>query len=466
MIHPKLTADVISRLKQINKSKGIKDAKDYLRSALGTKKTQTNHWYAEIFGKNIRPPVGAFAPVDEKPERPPQSHAAKATFTGNIGVAEVAGKQIKTLDDLIEACQIDLDVWRVDKFVVNKWEVAMREPATTVGGAGNSAFIVENEKGGKHTLWTRGSNIPLHEPLYQVKAWLVKKKEEGELKALLEAFVKSAGSHAPKSFSWKRSAPKTGRLLEVSVMDAHYAKLCWAKEVAKPYDIKIAVEEHRAAVYNLVNMARENGITKILMPVGNDLFNSDNLMGTTTAGTPQATSEDSRWQKTFTTGCESLSDIIETLASEFEVDVLIVPGNHDYERCYYLGEYLRAWFRNHPKVTVDNAPTQRKYYTFGSNLLMFTHGNEEKHTDLPLIMATEAKESWAKTTCREIHVGHLHQEKVTESKGVKVRVLPSLVPSDAWSTSKGYVGNIRGAEAFLYDPTKGLLAVYYHNADV
>lgn len=259
-------------------------------------------------------------------------------------------------------------------------------------------------------------------------------------------------------------AVKNGRLLEIAVMDVHFARLCWSKETrGADYDLKIAVEDYKDAVYGLASHAKANGVSRILLPLGNDHFNSDNLSGTTTKGTEQSQNEDGRWQKAFTTGCGVAVEVIETLAKEFEVDVVVVSGNHDFEKCYYMGEFVRAYFHNHPRVTVDNAPTQRKYYTFGTNLILFTHGDEEKHSNLPLIMATEMKEAWAKTTCREIHLGHYHQHKSMEMNGVRLRVISSLAASDSWSTSKGYVGNLRAAEAFLFDEKDGLIAQYYHN---
>jgi hypothetical protein len=73
----------------------------------------------------------------------------------------------------------------------------------------------------------------------------------------------------------------------------------------------------------------------------------------------------------------------------------MVPGNHDYERNFYLGDSLEGWFYNNPNVTVDNSANPRKYYKYGQVLIGYTHGNEEKVTDLPLIMAHERSTDWA-----------------------------------------------------------------------
>lgn len=336
---------------------------------------------------------------------------------------EVETNTVKTMDEVITLCKVDSAEW---------------EP--------------------------RGFSVTRRKTGFGWNARFAKKAKPVDTRAMLDTFIEQAAQHAPKVFKLPTPKLKDGRLLEISAMDCHFSKLCWNQETRGPdYDLKIAASDYREAVYGLAGYAKANGVTRILMPIGNDVLNSDNLNGTTTAGTPQATSEDGRWQKAYTTVCSLLTEVIETLAAQFAVDIIIVSGNHDKERCYYVGEYLRAWFRNHKGVSIDNAPAQRKYYTFGTVLLGFTHGNEEKHSKLPLLMASEAKESWSKTTVREIHVGHLHQERVTEDMGVKVRVISAMVPQDEWATSKGYVGNIRLAEAFLYDAEDGLLANYYHN---
>ena len=45
---------------------------------------------------------------------------------------------------------------------------------------------------------------------------------------------------------------------------------------------------------------------------------------------------------------------INYLADTAPVDVVVVQGNHDYERMFYAGEYLRAFFKNDERVDVDN----------------------------------------------------------------------------------------------------------------
>ncbi len=91
-------------------------------------------------------------------------------------------------------------------------------------------------------------------------------------------------------------------------------------------------------------------------------------------------------------------------------------------------------------------------------MLMFTHGDKGKQENYPLLMATEMPEMFGATVHREVHVGHLHQLRVRELMGVRVRVIPSLSAADSWHSDMQFVGNKRAAEAFVWCPKEGLVA--------
>jgi hypothetical protein len=144
------------------------------------------------------------------------------------------------------------------------------------------------------------------------------------------------------------------------------------------------------------------------------------------------------------------------------VDVILIPGNHDEERLFYLGDAISCWYNNNPNVTVDNRAIHRKYYQFGQNLIGFAHGADEKLHLLPMLMANDVPELWAQTKYREWHTGDKHRTNkldIAETGGVVVRVLRSLVEFDAWTFNQGYMG-IKAAESFLWHPENGLIAQF------
>lgn len=343
--------------------------------------------------------------------------------------------RIVTLDELLTNAAVDLAVWEVERFVVNKWEVGAKDP--------RGRIIVE--------------------PLFQVKAWLKRNRPAdllGELRSAILADIRAEAHAGPRPAHVAIPCPATRHMLEVSAFDLHFGKLAWGQETGgADYDLAIARECFVAAVEDLMQKASGFPLQRILLPIGNDLLQTDNLQGTTTGGTPQDT--DSRYVKAFRHARSALAWAINRLAEVAPVLVIVVPGNHDRLTAFHMGEVLEAQFASDPRVTVDNSPKLRKYVPFGVNLLGFTHGSEEKHADLPLIMAREEPEAWATAKHYEWHVGHRHKAKETRYtagdsfNGVRVRILPSLCAADAWHYSKGYVGERRSAEGYLWNFATG-----------
>lgn len=301
----------------------------------------------------------------------------------------------------------------------------------------------------------------LAQPLYQLKARLRPRKAAVELTVLRDALLADIRAESVQRTRGVRTTatPDARHMLEVSAFDVHFGKLSWGQEAGQDYDLSIARSCFEAAIDDLIAKAQGFPLQRVLLPIGNDLLQTDNLQGTTTGGTPQDT--DSRYVKAFRHARSALAWAIHRLAALAPVVVIVVPGNHDRLTSFHMGEVLEAQFANDPRVTVDNSPKLRKYVHFGVNLLGFTHGSEEKHADLPLIMAREEPEAWAKATQYEWHVGHTHKSKETRYtagdsfNGVRVRVLPSLCAADAWHYSKGYIGERRSAEAYLWSYTTG-----------
>ena len=232
---------------------------------------------------------------------------------------------------------------------------------------------------------------------------------------------------------------------EVSLPDIHYGKYTGQT-------LDQAEEEYMNTVKELMNKAKGLNIERILLPIGNDGMNSEGYSRATTKGTPQQDSAE--WQETFVGYCNLMVRAITYLAKSAPVDVVVVQGNHDYERMFYAGEFLRAFFLNDDRVIIDNSYDSRKYYKYGVNLIMFTHGDKEKPAEMPLIMATEQPLLFAQTKFREVHCGHMHKEMVNEYRGIKVRFIPSICANDAWHKMMGYEAK-RTGQAHIWSKERG-----------
>lgn len=350
--------------------------------------------------------------------------------------------RVVTTDQLLNIHNISLNEWNIEKQIVNSWEV---------GAKGPDGKIVTT-------------------PLFQVKVWLNRKQVEIDLNAIRKQFMDDLKSLSPVVKSKPNlSSLEPGKLLEINIFDLHFGKVAWHEEVGENYNIDIATQRFNDCIDYFINTYKSFNIEQILFPISNDFFNSDRShpFNSTTNGTPQE--EDTRWQNTFRKGRELLIQNIQKLSEIAPVVVKVIPGNHDYERSFYLGDSLQGWFHNNENVTIDNGASPRKYFTYGKCLIGLTHGNNEKVTDLPMIMAQENPIEWAKTIYREFHLGHLHHKKETkfnatnELQGVMVRYMSSLSGTDSWHHKKGYIGARKSAEALLWDSEKGLQNQTYFN---
>lgn len=256
-------------------------------------------------------------------------------------------------------------------------------------------------------------------------------------------------------------------LYELAPVDLHVGKYAWSEETGADYDIRHAEQVFTDGIDDLLSRAESLALEHIALIVGNDLLQTDTTAGTTTSGTYVDT--DSRIIKSFRRARAINSWAINRCAELAPVRVIVVPGNHDELMAFCIGEVLAAEFAADERVTFDATPRPRKYLRYGVNLLGWTHGHEEKQADLPLIMAQENKVAWGKTTHREFHTGHWHKAKEMRFtagdsfNGVRVRILPALCAPDAWHTRKGFVGEQRACEAYIWDRERGYAGHFSSN---
>lgn len=358
--------------------------------------------------------------------------------TGNV--TTFSKRKVSTLKELISVCDINLDEWNIDRWICNQWQV----------GAKNNANKIEVT------------------PLFQVKAWLSRRKVETDLVKQKEAILAELKAYAPKydkriNIVEKYKNTKKECLCEISLADHHFSKLSWRSESGEDYDIKIAEKRWKEAIKSLLSRANINQVEKFLLPIGNDLFHIDNRNNTTTAGT--FVDSDMRFFKMVKIVRRILVETIDDLLSVAPVDILIIPGNHDYHASLWIGEVLEAYYHNNQQVSIDSSPTTRKYYKYGKVGFQLSHGNEESVKDLGLIFAAEQKHLWADTDFHYCQLGHTHKSKKIdyisedEYQGFQVQVMPSLCGTDSFHFKKGYISN-KAAKLFMYHKEEGKIAEF------
>lgn len=325
----------------------------------------------------------------------------------NEKVITVEGNNIKSLEDLVAYCSIDLNEWEATKFSVSVWD-------------------------GKSSA----------------KAEFKRKVEEKAIERALENFILEAEKHAPKKFKYSR--PKeNGKLFILNIQDTHLGKRAESSETGwGDYNLEIAKNAYSDAVQQLMDFAPVNEIGTVMLIVGSDFIHFESEAVVTTSLT--RLESDSSWYTVYNEGCKLITDTVSSLAERFKVEVMVVTGNHARLTEYALGSYVKAFFRNHENVNVDNTPLSRKYFGFNKNLIGFVHGDKIKLTDLPLVMMRENQAEISNYEQFSWLSGHWHQDKMLDIKGVRVLVCPALCSPDKYHSSNNYVGNIQSAQGLLF----------------
>jgi hypothetical protein len=362
--------------------------------------------------------------------------------------------RIMSEKDLLQFLKIDENIWQIDKVVYGKSEGYRKDRKVSWHVRKGQVTHGDVEDSGKLLI----------EPMFSVKVYLSRKTAEIDATAVLRTLIEDARKYSPKYQTIKYNKLSDGHLLEIGMPDLQLGRLVDEEEAGLSSSPVQYVGRATQSITKLLDYAHELPISRIVFPVGNDFFNSNTAAMTTAHGTPQQ--DDVRWQRTFSMGRRMLVSMIDIMTTIAPVDVLIVPGNHDEERIFYMGEALEAWYHHSANVAVNNSLSKRKYYLFERNLIGFTHGYWEKMERLASLMAYEVPEWWALTHNREWHLGDKHHKadmiyKTEEmANGVVVRILRSLANPSVWEYDKGFVGSAKATEAFVWHPEQGVVAQF------
>ena len=257
-----------------------------------------------------------------------------------------------------------------------------------------------------------------------------------------------------------------GHLLIINPADVHIGKYADAIETGDDYNVEVAKKRVIEGVTGILRHAEGFPIDRILFCIGNDILHTDNVHKTTTRGTPQDT--DGKWYRHFTTALELYVQCVEMLMQIAPVDCVHSMSNHDYMSGFHLAHALKSWFRNTNGVSVDPHPQHRKYYAYGSSLIGLSHGDGAKKNNLPLHMAQEEPQMWAKSKHRYWYLHHLHHKQryqfmsAFDNIGVTIEFLRSPSGTDSWHSTKGFCGSPKAVEGFIHSKEHGQIAHLTH----
>jgi metallophosphoesterase superfamily enzyme len=285
-----------------------------------------------------------------------------------------------------------------------------------------------------------------------------KKKEAKDYSP--EDFAKFLENYKPNNITItkeKYSEEKDYVDVEISIADYHLAK----KTVDGDNDPSTRARRYITMAQSLIEKVKANyNINNVVLPISNDFFHTDNYQHQTTNGTPQDTIMD--YSEEYELGFAVLVDTINMLRQlANNVTVVLVQGNHDRTKSFYLAHALDVFFRDELDVEFIREHSVIKGITLGNTFIGWHHGNC-KLEDLPLLFATHPKYShqFGDAVYREVHTGDKHHYMAKEVKGVRIQQMPSLSGTDRWHLDNNFVHSVRAALALVYDRNLGKIAEF------
>ena len=245
--------------------------------------------------------------------------------------------------------------------------------------------------------------------------------------------------------------------VEISLSDYHLAK----RTVDGDNSVEARAKRYLDVAQSLINKVVSNyHIDTVILPISNDFFHTDNYQHQTTQGTPQDTIMD--YSEEYELGFSILVDTINMLRQyASHVVVVLVQGNHDKTKSFYLAHALDVFFKDVHDVDFIREHSVVKGITLGNTFIGWHHGNC-KIEDLPLLFATHPQysKSFGEAKYREVHTGDKHHYMAKEIKGVRIQQMPSLSGTDRWHLDNNYVHSVRAALALVYDLELGKISEF------
>lgn len=311
-------------------------------------------------------------------------------------------------------------------------------------------------------------------------------KPEGEEAREIQDVIKDAIAEAyaakrPK-FEARKKPVKGEMLLVVDLADVHFLKLCVKSETGYTYSRDVARHRVIEGTRALLRKAKAFGVGRIMFVLGNDILHIDGAKPCTTSGTGQDT--DGTIFQGFNDAKLALIDAIKECAKVADVDLVHCMSNHDWVMGWALSQSIGEHFRDHPNVNATDynmSEAHRKYYRYGNNLVLLTHGDGAKEESLLALMTAEARQhigecdniyallhhfhhkaakrrGFRTLMTEKDHIGltaiHTNGVPKAQREGLAIEYVRSPSPPDGWHDRNGYV-NRQGVEAFMYHPHDG-----------
>lgn len=273
------------------------------------------------------------------------------------------------------------------------------------------------------------------------------------MKAVIEGMKSEITPVAPVKATRAKRDDKLLNLYTVS--DFHLGMLAWADESGDDWDMKIA-EDMFSRWFDAAFQKAPDAGTGVINLLG-DLAHFDSLDAVTPAS-GHVLDADTRYQKLVRYMIRMVRRVVDmALVKHKNVRLLIVQGNHDESGMIWLAEMFSTLYDNEPRVFVDTSPDVYKMVQHGKTTLFFHHGHKARFDAIEPVMIAKFRKAFGESVYSYAHVGHLHHQKIVESRNMIVEQHRTLAAKDAYASRGGWMSG-RSANVITYSAEYGEVA--------
>lgn len=289
-----------------------------------------------------------------------------------------------------------------------------------------------------------------------IKSEADKDRQYAMMREAVAALCEEIPPVKPQKISKAQSAALSDNLLNLyTLSDFHLGMLAWGEESGDDWDMKIAQDlfirwfgeafaEAPAAKTAVINLQ-------------GDFAHFDSLDAVTPAS-GNVLDADTRYQKLVRYMIRMVRMAIEmALAKHEKVVLMIVQGNHDETGMIWLAETFNVLFEQEPRVFVDTDPDVYKMVEHGKTTLFFHHGHKARFDAIEAVMISKFRKAFGASEFSYAHVGHLHHQKIVESRNMIVEQHRTLAAKDAYASRGGWMSG-RSANVITYHKDYGEVA--------
>jgi len=323
-----------------------------------------------------------------------------------------------------------------------------------------------------HLKSTIDTDVPTSQKLSGTSTLYKTDEETGEKKEVLQwvktksdlenqiEMVKQVTQDLAKQLEGKAKVSPTPKITNEDLLvtyvstDLHLGQYSWNEETGNDVNLD-TVYNNTVGAMSLLQETSPNAHQCIVLDLG-DTLHASNDAARTKGG--HELDVDTRHAKVFKTLVDMKIKMIDlALLKHSRVKYVIVAGNHSDLVPNYLIAMLTAYYRNEPRLEVDETSSLHKYHRHGQTLLGFHHGHATKMAKLPEVMVWDRKEDISDTTYRYWLTGHIHSDKVLDGGIARCEAFRNNTNNDAWAAGSGYRVN-KQTTAITYSKRYGEIA--------